>query len=115
MKKVIRKMDLTRFLRRKGWTQRELSEKIDCSLGLVGGWANHSGVPSYEKCIELLQVGITISELFGEEIAKESRLFPITEEELILNTTNFEQKVGEAFIKLNNSGFFKLHKGEIIL
>jgi transcriptional regulator with XRE-family HTH domain len=104
------KIDLARFLKRKGFTQKDLAKKIDCSLGLVGGWANHSGVPSYEKCIELLQTGMTISELFGENIAKETRLFPVTEEELETKASDFEKKVGEAIINLNNSGFFRFKK-----
>lgn len=114
MKKVakveISKIDVARFLKRKGLTQQELAKKINCSLGLVGGWASYRGVPSYEKCIELLQNGMTISELFGEEVAKDTRLFPITEEELETKMSNFEVKVGEAIINLSNNGFFKLTK-----
>jgi len=114
MKKVSKvensKIDVARFLKRKGLTQQELAKKIKCSLGLVGGWASYRGVPSYEKCIELLQMGMTISELFGEDVAKETRLFPITEEELQTKSSDFEKKVGEAIINLTNNGFFRFKK-----
>jgi transcriptional regulator with XRE-family HTH domain len=112
MKKVRKQssgnIDLARFLKRKGITQKDLAEKLGCSLGLVGGWASYRCVPSYEKCIELLQAGMTISELFGEEVAKEARLFPITEEELKTKTSDFEAKVGTAIVSLAKKGFFRL-------
>ncbi|MDR3001303.1 MAG: helix-turn-helix transcriptional regulator [Fibromonadaceae bacterium] len=97
-KKELYKISVAQFLKRKGLTQQELAKKINCSLGLVGGWASYRGVPSYEKCIELLKAGMTISELFGEDIARETRLFPITEEDLKINSNDFEAKVGEAVI-----------------
>jgi len=97
-KKEFYKIDIARFLKRKGLTQQELANKIDCSLGLVGGWASNRGVPSYEKCIMLLRAGMTVSELFGEEIAKETRLFPLTEENLTAEANDFEARVGEAIV-----------------
>jgi transcriptional regulator with XRE-family HTH domain len=109
-KKELYKIDISGFLRRKGLTQKKLAEKLGCSLGLVGGWANYSCVPSYEKCIELLRAGMTISELFGENIAKETRLFPTTEEELRAKENDFEKKVGDAIISLANKGTFGFKK-----
>ncbi|MDR2579601.1 MAG: helix-turn-helix transcriptional regulator [Fibromonadaceae bacterium] len=97
-KKELYKIDVARFLKRKGLTQQELAKKISCSIGLVGGWASYRGVPSYEKCIELLKAGMTISELFGEDIARETRLFPITEEDLKAKSSDFEAIVGEAVV-----------------
>jgi len=102
------KIDVPSFLSRKSLTQRELAEKLDCSIGLVGGWANHSGVPSYEKCLDLLKAGMTISELFGEDVAKAALPFPLTEKDIKIQLDDFEEKVGSAVVKLINKGFFKI-------
>lgn len=104
------KVDVAKFLKRKGITQQDLAKKINCSLGLVGGWASYRGVPSYEKCMDLLRAGMTVSELFGEEIAKEARFFPITEKDLITEDGDFKIKVADAIIELMNEGFFKLNR-----
>jgi len=85
-------IDIARFLKRKGLTQQELADKIDCSLGLVGGWSSYRGVPSYDKCIRLLKEGMTVSELFGEDVAREAKLFPIIVDD------DFEARVGEAVV-----------------
>jgi len=88
-KKAVYKIDIARFLKRKGLTQQELAKRIDCSLGLVGGWASHRGVPSYEKCILLLKEGMTVAELFGEDTVNET---------LKAEADDFETKVGEAIV-----------------
>ncbi|MCL2282034.1 MAG: helix-turn-helix domain-containing protein [Fibromonadales bacterium] len=99
-KKGISKIDIAQFLKRKRITQQELADKMDCSLGLVGGWASYRNVPSYEKCVELLKAGMTVSELFGEDVARVTVLFPITEEDLTSGKSiDFEAKVGEAAIR----------------
>jgi len=51
-----------------------------------------------------------ISELFGEEVTKEVKLFPITKEHLETKISDFEAKVGEIIINLSNIGLFKLIK-----
>ncbi len=109
-KKEVYKIDIPSFLSRKGLTQRDLAKKLNCSIGLVGGWANYSGVPSYEKCLDLLKAGMTISELFGEEVARAVLPFPLTENDIKIQLDDFEEKVGNAIIDLINNGFFKLKK-----
>jgi transcriptional regulator with XRE-family HTH domain len=100
--------NIGKFLARKGLTHSALAEKLNCSHGLVGMWASGKAVPSYEKCVELLQNGMTVSELFGEEVAKNAAVFPLTEEEIKVTAENFEQKVGSAIVNLVNKGFFKV-------
>jgi len=116
MKKVAKiesfKIDVTRFLKRKGLTQQELAKKLNCSTGLVGGWASYRCVPSYEKCVELLRAGMTVLELFGEDVAKEAKLFSKKEEELQAKGNDFDKRVGEAILNLHKNGFFKLTKEE---
>lgn len=65
-------MDLMHFLRRKGMTQRELALKIDCSSGLVGAWSSGNGVPSYEKIVKLILIGMSIEEIFGLDVAEKN-------------------------------------------
>jgi len=98
-KKAVYKIDMARFLKRKGLTQQELAKKINCSLGLVGGWASYRGVPSYEKCVLLLKEGMTVAELFGEDVAAETMFFPPTEEELRAESKDFEAKVIDVIIR----------------
>jgi len=97
-----------KFLARKGLTHSALAEKLDCSQGLIGMWASDKALPSYEKCAELLQNGMAISELFGEDVAKNTVVFPLTEDEIKINANDFELKVGQAIVNLINKGFFKI-------
>ena len=61
-------IDLLSFLRRVNMTQAELSKALDTTPGNVNRWAKREGVPSFGLCKELLKLGMTPRELFGEEI-----------------------------------------------
>lgn len=95
-------MDLMRFLRRTGMTQRELALKMGCSSGLVGAWSSGSGVPSYEKIIKLLLVGMSIEEMFGKDIAEKTQVFSEQTKELPSTTDHdrFVAGVKEALAEL---------------
>ena len=45
--------------------QAELSKRLDTTPGNVNRWAKGDGVPSYELCVKLLRLGMTVEELFG--------------------------------------------------
>lgn len=62
-------MDMNSFLKRKNLKHKELAEKLECSQALIGSYAYNSAVPSYENVAKLLNMGMTIEELFGKEIA----------------------------------------------
>lgn len=61
--------DCSSFLRRKGWTQKELAERLNVSTAAVGMWCIGKSTPSYAIIEELLRLGITPAELFGSELA----------------------------------------------
>lgn len=60
--------DCTAFLRRKGWRQKDLAERLNIRTSTVGMWCIGSSTPSYEVIRQLFMLGITPRELFGEEI-----------------------------------------------
>ena len=99
--------NIVKFLARKGLTHSALAEKLNCSHGLIGMWASGRAVPSYEKCVELLQNGMTVSELFGEDLAQNAFGF---QKEIEENVNDFEQKVGDAIVSLMNKGFFRVRR-----
>lgn len=100
-------LNIVNFLTRKGLTHSALAEKLNCSNGLIGMWASGKAVPSYEKCVELLRNGMTVSELFGEDVAKSAFGF---QKEIEEDLNDFEQKVGDAIVSLVNKGFFKVRR-----
>lgn len=63
-------MNLMKFLARTGRNQAEIAKFLDTTPGNVNRWAKNEGVPSYEKCAELLKLGMTIEELFDKETAE---------------------------------------------
>ena len=61
-------MEILSFLQRKGYSQTSLAEKLGTSSQNVNRWVSGVGVPSYELCKKLLELGMTIEELFGIDI-----------------------------------------------
>lgn len=61
--------DFQSFLGRKKMKQREAADILGCSMGFVGMMASGKSKPSYETIIKLIDAGITVRELFGEEYA----------------------------------------------
>lgn len=62
--------DFNKFLRRKGWKQKDAAAALGVSMGLVGTWASKKAVPSYEKVVRLIECGITAQELLGEHLGR---------------------------------------------
>ena len=62
--------DFQSFLNRKKLKQREASEMLGVSMGLVGSWASGRAKPSYETIVKLIDAGATVEELFGKENAE---------------------------------------------
>lgn len=62
--------DLQRFMSRISVTQNELAKKIGVSLSKVGAWSAGYRKPGYEDIVLLLKAGMTISELFGDDVEK---------------------------------------------
>lgn len=63
-------MEIQSFLARKGYSQTSLAEKLGTTSQNVNRWVTGVGVPSYEFCKKLLELGMTIGELFGIELSE---------------------------------------------
>jgi transcriptional regulator with XRE-family HTH domain len=62
------------FMDRMGFkTQEELAERLGLSQRTVSAWNKGHNGPTYATCIELLRMGMTVKELFGED-------FPVSTE-----------------------------------
>lgn len=62
-------MDMTAFLKRMDWKQWQLAEKVGVGTSTVGSWCCNRIYPAYDKVAILLELGMTIEELFGPDIA----------------------------------------------
>lgn len=62
--------DLQRFMSRVGLNQNKLSKKIGVSMSKVAAWSAGYRKPGYEDIILLLKAGMTINELFDDEVEK---------------------------------------------
>lgn len=63
------------YLRRTGMTKSALLRLIgeDPKSSILSAYEAGRSNPSYEKCVKLLMSGMTIDELFGDEIAQKVR------------------------------------------
>lgn len=86
------------FMKRLGCkNQQELADKLGMSQGAVSAWGSGTRSPRYEDCVRLLQMGMTVEELFGEDVAKSVAVsnFKIDE-----NTEEFDAKVKESMLRI---------------
>ena len=86
------------FMKRLGCkNQQELADKLGMSQGAVSAWGSGTRSPRYEDCVRLLQMGMTVEELFGEDAAKSVAVsnFKIDE-----NTEEFDAKVKESMLRI---------------
>ena len=60
--------DCNSFLRRNGWVQRDLAERLGIGTSTVGMWCSGKSKPSKEMIVKLLELGVTPKDLFGEKI-----------------------------------------------
>ena len=63
-------INLLSFLKRKNISQAELAKTLNTTPANVNRWAKGDGVPSYELCKKLLEIGMTTEELFGLSISQ---------------------------------------------
>ncbi len=67
--------DCNRFLHRNGWRQKDLAERLGLGTSTVGMWCSGKSNPPYEVIVELIKLGITPEELFGDEINEQLKAF----------------------------------------
>lgn len=88
--------DCNTFIRRMGWTQKDLAQKLDVGTSTVGMWCVGKSTPAYSVMIELFKLGMTPEEMFGAEIAKIFGTPPRESDEV------FERRVKAALLNLLN-------------
>lgn len=62
--------DCNSFIRRMGWKQKDLAEKLGIGTSTVGMWCIGKSTPAYEILEELIHLGMTLPEMFGEDNAR---------------------------------------------
>lgn len=60
-------MDVEKFVKRLGISNKELAERLGISLPNISIWKSGKAVPSYQVCRDLLRIGMRVDELFDEE------------------------------------------------
>ena len=65
---------IRRLRKQNGWTQIDLSHKLNCSQGMITAYENNLKQPSTKKTAVIAKLfDVTISELFGEEKLPEKK------------------------------------------
>lgn len=63
-----------RFLDRKGLKVKDIAGIFDLTKAAVSSWKNGVSFPDYPKIFKLLEMGMTLGEMFGDEIEKTERM-----------------------------------------
>lgn len=59
------------FMERAGFrNQTEFAKKLNLTQSAISAWVSGARAPTYETCKELLKMGMTVQELFGDDIAQ---------------------------------------------
>jgi len=97
--------DINSFLKRNDMTFDDLAKKIDCSTGLIGMWNSGKSFASFDKCLKLMELGMTAEEMFGTELFRKITLsqndLPDFKKE---SDKDFESRVCEVLIKYHKNG-----------
>lgn len=67
-------VNIQQFIDRVGIrSHEELAEKVGATKSAVSSWSAGVRYPTYEKCVALLELGMTVEELFGKPYPSTSR------------------------------------------
>jgi len=105
---MLKIFDISSFLARNNLTHAKLAEKLDCSTSLISVWASSEQTPSFDKCLKLIELGMTFEEMFGTELTSKAKVFLNGNQNEPKSNSEFNSKVGKAIIELLNEGLFKL-------
>ena len=82
------------FMERNGIrNQTELATRLGLTQSAISSWNDGVRSPTYETCIDLLKMGMTIAELFGDDIAALVSYDNMTEDE-------FDRKVKASIVRI---------------
>lgn len=101
--------DCNTFLRRMGWGQKDLAKRLEIGTSTVGMWCIGKSTPTYPVILKLLQLGMTPSELFGEEIDDILKAYYASAPTVppSFDTPEFREGVAKALEDLKARGFIK--------
>lgn len=61
--------DINSFMARKRLKQKDVAKMLGCSMGVVASWCVNRKQPSYKYIVQLFQNGMTLNEMFDDELA----------------------------------------------
>ena len=67
---MLKNVKLQEFMDRRGLTQQQLADEIGVTRGVIGKWNTQVSDVTRENCAKLLLAGMTLEEMFGEEVAQ---------------------------------------------
>lgn len=67
---MLKCVKIQEFLNRKGFTQQQLADAIGVSREVVGKWNTQRSDVTRENCGRLLLGGMSLEEMFGDDVAK---------------------------------------------
>jgi len=59
-----------KFLSRVRKDPKEISKELNTTVAAVSAWKTGKNFPSFDKIVELIKLGMTLEEIFGERLAK---------------------------------------------
>ena len=94
-------VDIKSFLTRRRMSKADLCRElgIDAKSNLISSYEKGRISPSYDKCVQLLQLGMTVKELFGIDLPSDSQ----NRESLILTDEELSRAFRRAADILNQS------------
>lgn len=60
--------DIQKFMARNNWSQYDLADRLGVTRSKVSGWCAGYRYPDFENVCILIRHGMTINELFGDEL-----------------------------------------------
>jgi len=98
------KINFLGFMRRKNISQTEFAKNLGVSSATVSMYCNGKSGINFEKVGKLIEMGITATELFGEEFGKKL----LENSENTGSEKDFEEKVVAVLNKVSNSGTIQI-------
>lgn len=97
------------FRKRIRVTQYQLADMLDCDQSLVAAW-ERGKFPTYEKICKLIELGITVQELLGDELANRllaNSSISFEKRPAIFDDADFKRGVSQQLDELKLRGIVK--------
>lgn len=94
------KILIDQFCERKGMSRKELAEQLGVTPAVICNYAKSKNYPTVNNIKQLISLGITIEELFGEEYGKKIR--ENSSSFFYSKNPDFQQGVKEVLARLMN-------------